>query len=182
MHLLGIEERVTADFMVGTWKCTDEFFRWGLTDKDKSTVKSLRGQALMTLTKDGQIRMTSFFIPSEGRWEVTSDGIQIHDPRFPGRPPQLLPVRKRDNDKIWILLPFTGGSAGIGMARVQDPHDLSTTAERDRQSARHLKGRESTYGRTQQSRSGPNRGPEREPSIQESDFLTIAPTRVPDAY
>lgn len=182
MQLLGIEEHVTADFMVGTWKCSDEFFKWGVTDKEKSTVKSLRGQALMSLTREGEIKMTSFFIPAEGRWEVTSEGILILDPRFPDRQPQLLPVRKRDNDKIWILLPFTGGSAGIGMVRVPDANASLTTSENDKGFEKRFKGSESASDQSEQLRSKGKRGPDSEISVQENDFLRIPATRQPESY
>ena len=32
----------------------------------------------------------------------------------------MLPVRKRDENRIWLLLPFTHGSSGIGLVRVTD--------------------------------------------------------------
>ena len=45
LALLGIEERISADFMAGTWKSSDEFFRWGITDKEKAKVRQFKGQA-----------------------------------------------------------------------------------------------------------------------------------------
>ncbi len=118
--LLGFEDQISTDYMVGTWKYSDEFFRWGITDKEKSKVRPFKGHSFMSLDKDGAIKMVNFFKPDEGRWEVTADGIAIVDPRFPERSSQVLPIRKRDNDRIWVLLPFSGGSAGIGMVRVKD--------------------------------------------------------------
>ncbi len=120
LALLGIEERISADFMAGTWKSSDEFFRWGITDKEKAKVRSFKGQALMSLNKDGTMKMVNLFRPPEGRWELSADGVIIFDPRYPERGSQLLPVKKRDKDRIWLLLPFAGGAAGIGMVRVPD--------------------------------------------------------------
>jgi hypothetical protein len=120
LALIGFEDQITTDYMVGTWKYSDEFYRWGITDKERSKVKPFRGHSFMTLDKDGSIKMVNFFKPDEGRWELTADGIAIVDPRFPERSSQVLPIRKRDIDRIWVLLPFSGGSAGIGMVRVKD--------------------------------------------------------------
>jgi len=118
--LLGIEESITAEFMVGTWKYSDEFFRWGVTDKDKAKVRPFKGNAFMSLGQDGALKMFNLFRPNEGRWEITRAGILIHDPSHPERGSQILPVRKRSKDRIWVLLPFTGGATGIGMMRVPD--------------------------------------------------------------
>jgi len=118
--LLGIEERISAEFMAGTWKSSDEFFRWGITDKEKARVRQFKGQAHMSLNKDGTMKMVNLFRPQEGRWELSADGVVIFDPRYPERGSQLLPVKKRDNDRIWLLLPFAGRAAGIGMVRVPE--------------------------------------------------------------
>jgi hypothetical protein len=120
MALFGIDEAVTADFLVGTWNISDEFFRWGVTDRDKARRRPLRGHALMCLQKDGSMKMVNLFRPSEGQWEVTQRGLLIHDPKFPERGSQVLPVRKRDDNRIWLLLPFSGGAVGIGMVRASD--------------------------------------------------------------
>jgi hypothetical protein len=122
--LLGIEESVTPEFMAGTWKYSDEFFRWGVTDKDKGRIRPFRGTAFMSLNKDGTLKMFNFFRPKAGRWELTRAGILIHDPRHPERGSQVLPIRKRDKDRIWVLLPFTGGATGIGMTRVSEEEFL----------------------------------------------------------
>jgi hypothetical protein len=126
LALLGIEERITADFMAGTWKSSDEFFRWGITDKEKARVRQFRGQSYMSLNKDGTMKMVNLFRPPEGRWELSADGVVIFDPRYAERGSQLLPVKKRDKDRIWLLLPFAGGAAGIGMVRVPDAELAST--------------------------------------------------------
>ncbi len=118
--VLGFQEQVTQEFLVGAWRSSDEFFKWGATDKEKSKIRSSRGSAVMKVESNGEIRMENFFKPTEGRWEITPDGISISDPRFPDRTPQLLPIRKRDDNRIWILLPFTNGSVGIGMVRVTE--------------------------------------------------------------
>ncbi|MGO9569574.1 MAG: hypothetical protein ACLP5H_18745 [Desulfomonilaceae bacterium] len=120
LALLGIEERISADFIAGTWKSSDEFFRWGLTDKEKAKVRQFKGQALMSLHKDGTMKMVNLFRPDQGRWELSADGVVFFDPRYPERGSQLLPVKKRDKDRIWLLLPFAGGATGIGMVRVPD--------------------------------------------------------------
>ncbi len=126
LALLGIEDRITADFMAGTWKSSDEFFRWGITDKEKARVRQFKGQAQMSLNRDGTMTMVNLFRPPEGRWEISADGVVIFDPRYPERGSQLLPVKKRDKDRIWLLLPFAGGAAGIGMVRVPDGELAST--------------------------------------------------------
>ena len=120
LALLGIEERITADFIAGTWKSSDEFFRWGMTDKEKAKVRQFKGQALMSLHKDGTMKMVNLFRPDQGRWELSADGVVFFDPRYPERGSQLLPVKMRDKNRIWLLLPFAGGAAGIGMVRVPE--------------------------------------------------------------
>jgi len=182
MSLLGIEEHVSADFMVGTWKCSDEFFKWGVTDKEKSTVKSFPGQALMSLSNNGEIKMTNLFKPTEGRWELSSDGIIIYDPKFPERPPQLLPLRKRDNDRIWILLPFTGGSAGIGMVRVSEESMRSQKGVAEARPGKHLKSSEQQREPApEHRRAGENRSAEKL-QLNEKDFLTITPGKLQDTF
>ena len=126
LALLGIEERISADFMAGTWRSSDEFFRWGITDKEKARVRQFKGQAHMSLNRDGTMKMVNLFRPPEGRWELSADGVVIFDPRHPERGSRLLPVKKRDKDRIWLLLPFAGGAAGIGMVRVPDGGLVST--------------------------------------------------------
>lgn len=128
LTLLGREE-VSREFVVGVWKYSDEFFRWGVTDKDRTRVKPFRGSSFMVLRSDGTMSMVNLFRPKEGRWELTPRGILIFDPRYPERGTQVLPVRKRGQDRIWILLPFSGGAAGIGMARVSE-QELERNAER----------------------------------------------------
>jgi len=127
--LLGIEERISAEFMAGTWKSSDEFFRWGITDKEKAKVRQFKGQAHMSLNKDGTMKMVNLFRPQEGRWELSANGVVIFDPRYPERGSQLLPVKKRDKDRIWLLLPFAGGAAGIGMVRVPEGEMALTGAQ-----------------------------------------------------
>jgi hypothetical protein len=181
MSLLGIEEHVTADFLVGTWKCSDEFFKWGVTDKEKSTVRSFRGQALMSLTKDGEIKMTNFFRPAEARWELSSDRLIVYDPKFPERSPQALPVRKRDKDKIWILLPFTGGSAGIGMVRVENEATTSVKPAAETHPPKQRKSPEPAHDSMAVHRT-------RETSLSDTekagdtDFLTITPTKRDESF
>ncbi len=66
------------------------------------------------------MKMVHLFRPSEGKWKLSDDGIVLFDPRHPDRVAQVLPVRKRDQERIWLLLPFTGGASGIGMKRVSE--------------------------------------------------------------
>lgn len=115
--LVGIHEAVSAEFMVGEWRYADQFERWGITDKEKSRVSNVRSDAMMELRADGTMKMSNFFRPSEGAWEMTENGLVIHDPKRPERGSQTIPVKKRDENSIWLLLPFTGGSAGVGMKR-----------------------------------------------------------------
>lgn len=118
MAVLGIEDRVSAEFLVGTWQYSEEFFRWGITDTKRAQVRTSRGRGLMTLNRDGTIEMERLFRPAKGKWELSDRGLLIYDPRFPERGTQLLQIRKRDKDHIWVLLPFSGGATGIGLARV----------------------------------------------------------------
>jgi hypothetical protein len=120
LSFLGIGESISSEFLVGNWKYSDEFFKWGITDKERAEVKPSRGRAFMSLKDDGTMKMVNLFRPAEGRWELSDDGIVLFDPRFPGRVAQILPVRKRAQDRIWLLLPFTGGASGIGMKRVPE--------------------------------------------------------------
>lgn len=132
LTLLGKEE-VPIQFITGAWKYSDEFFRWGATDKERARIKPFRGNAFMVLRPDGTMSMINLFRPKEGRWEWTSKGILLYDPRYPERGTQVLPVKKRGPDSIWVLLPFAGGAAGIGMVRVSE-------SEVERNAARPEKG------------------------------------------
>ena len=120
LALLGMGEPISAQFIVGTWKYSDDFFRWGITDKAKAKVKPFKGNAFMSVHPDGTVKMVNFFRPSEGKWELSEEGIVIYDPQRPQRVSHVLPIRKRDQDRIWVLLPFTGGASGIGMVRVSE--------------------------------------------------------------
>ncbi len=139
-HLLGVEDRVTEEFLIGTWKCSEDFFRWGLADKDKAKIRPFRGNAYMRVEKNGTIRMINLFKPSEAQWELTQEGILMQDPKYPERASQVLPVKKRDKDRIWVMLPFAAGSTGIGMVRVPDDemsssgHKIEKTSEKRRRS------------------------------------------------
>jgi hypothetical protein len=128
LALLGVEQNISEDFLVGSWKVSDEFAKWGVTDKEKSTVSEFRGAASMTLRKDGTSKMVNLFKPEEGRWETQGNAMIIWDPRFPERGSQIVPVRRRDQNHIWLILPFTRGSAGIGMARVKE-EELNTAGK-----------------------------------------------------
>jgi hypothetical protein len=122
MGLVGISESVSADFMVGKWKWLDQFSKWGLTDKEKSRVTTSENlPAALEINADGTYTMTNLFRPAKGRWEISEKGLIIYDPVFPERGTHLIPVRKRDENRIWLLLPFSGGSIGIGMIREGQP-------------------------------------------------------------
>jgi hypothetical protein len=120
LSFLGIGDSISAEFLVGNWQYSDEFFKWGITDKDRAEVRPFRGRAFMSLERDGTMKMINLFRPAQGRWELTDEGIVLFDPRFTDRVAQILPVRKRDHDRIWLLLPFTGGASGIGMKRISE--------------------------------------------------------------
>lgn len=115
--LFGVAERVTADFLQGTWQTSDEFFKWGVTDRQKATLRPFREKGFVRFNKDGTMRMANLFQPSEGRWEVTEKGLVLTDPRYPDAPPRVVPLRKRDENRMWLLIPFSGGAIGIGLAR-----------------------------------------------------------------
>ncbi len=135
LSLLGIGERLSTEFLVGTWKYSDEFFRWGITDRDRAEVRPFRGRAYMSLRQDGTAKMVNLFKPAETHWKLTEQGIVLYDPEHPERLAQTLPVRKRDRDRIWVLLPFTGGATGIGLVRVAD-EEPSKVETRPRSSQR----------------------------------------------
>jgi hypothetical protein len=113
-------EPISAQFIVGTWKYSDDFFRWGITDKAKARVRPFRGNAFMWVRPNGTVKMVNLFRPAQGRWELSEEGMVIYDPERPQRVSHILPIRKRDQDHIWVLLPFTGGASGIGMVRVSE--------------------------------------------------------------
>jgi hypothetical protein len=125
LTLLGVQPAVSREFMVGYWKSSDHFYRWGITDKRKATVRKLNGNALMAIRADGTMKMIRLFQPAEGRWEMTEEGIRFHDPDHPERGTQTFGIRKRDENRIWMLLPFAGGATGIGMVRIdQEQYDI----------------------------------------------------------
>lgn len=116
-HILGVERRLTAEDLVGVWKYVDHFSRWGVTDKRPARVERYRGTAFMALRKDGRMKMVNLFQPSEGRWEYSNGKLILYDPKRPERGSRALEVRRRDDDSIWLLLPFSGGANGIGLVR-----------------------------------------------------------------
>ncbi len=157
--LLGMEDSVTEQFLVGTWKYSEDLFRWGLADKEKARIKPSRTQAFMRLREDGTIHMVNFFRPANGHWHLTPEGIAISGPGFPDRF-QILPVRKRDKDRIWLLLPFASGSIGIGMLRIPD-EDPSVLEKKIRSDTRRERPRSS----------GESMRRETEPDVPESASL-----------
>lgn len=125
LALLGMGEGVSREFMIGTWKYSDEFCRWGPTDKERARVRPFGGVAFMSLREDGTVKMVNFFRPAEAIWRMSEEGIVIVHPDHPERGFQELPIRKRSQDKIWVLLPFAGGASGIGMTRVTEDEMLA---------------------------------------------------------
>ena len=70
--LLEFEQPVSKNFMVGTWKYSDHFVRWGITDKGKAKIERVKGDSFMTLRQNGTMKMIDLFRPSEGRWEISA--------------------------------------------------------------------------------------------------------------
>ena len=145
LALLGMGEPISAQFIVGTWKCSDDFFRWGITDKARAKVRTFRGNAFMSVHPDGTVKMVNLFRPAEARWELSDEGMVIYDPERPQRVSRILPIRKRDQDHIWVLLPFTGGASGIGMVRVPE-ENLSSVRELEALRKETAKQRDSKSG------------------------------------
>jgi hypothetical protein len=117
---LGIDERFSAAFLVGTWKCTDDYHRWGVGDRGEAHTGPYTGNSLMTLNADGTVEMINFFVPERGRWKLTEQGLVLDDPASLKRQSQAIAVRKRGKDRIWLMLPFAGGAVGLGMSRVPE--------------------------------------------------------------
>jgi hypothetical protein len=113
--------------MVGTWKCTDYFFRWGVTDTRRARVSRFGRSAFMCLKEDGTMKMMNLFRPEEGRWEISGGALVLYYPDHPERGTRTIPVKTRDENRIWLLLPFASGATGIGMVRV--PEERMRNAE-----------------------------------------------------
>jgi hypothetical protein len=129
--LFGISEPLTKEFLMGTWKTSEEFFKWGITDREKATLRPFRKAGYVSFNRDGTLKMANLFQPTEGRWEIRETGLVLTDPRYPQATERVVPLRKRDHDRIWLLLPFSGGAIGVGMVRVPDEEfQASETAAR----------------------------------------------------
>lgn len=120
LELLGFEETITSEFLIGTWRCSDDFIRWDVADVKERRSGRARSTCGMILRSDGTMQMVNLFRPEQGRWKLSTEGLLIHDPAHPGRGWQAIPVRKRGEDGIWLFLPFSGGATGIGMERVYE--------------------------------------------------------------
>ncbi len=120
LEMLGMSQEVTREFMVGTWRNKDQFTRWGITDRTRATLGPMPGASVMTLKEDGAVEMKNLFVPAAGRWEIGGQGLVIYDPERPETASRLIPIRKRSEDRIWLLVPFAGGATGIGMERVSN--------------------------------------------------------------
>lgn len=137
--LLEFEQPVSKSFMVGTWKYSDHFVRWGITDKGKAKIERGRGDSIMTLRQNGTMKMINLFRPSAGRWEMSGRRLVFCDPKHPERGSQVLQVKKRDENRIWLLLPYAGGANGIGMERVPEEELLRTIKKVERRSKRNTR-------------------------------------------
>ena len=116
--------------MIGRWKSLDKFSKWGVTDKEKSRVTVTdRTKAVLDINEDGTFSMSYLFKPSKGRWEISPKGLLIYDPAASERAAQLIPIRKRDENRIWLLLPFAQGAIGIGMERDNSAPKAGTDPE-----------------------------------------------------
>ncbi len=131
LALLGVEKPVDRPFLVGTWKCTKHFSKWGRLDRKRAKVTDYKGKSYMSLHEDGSVRMLNLFKPARAKWDLNENGIILYDPAHPNRVSKLIPVRKRGEDFVWLILPFAGGANGIGMVRVSDEE----YAEAERKSA-----------------------------------------------
>lgn len=129
--LFGMTNPPSHEFMIGCWKPTESFSRWGTTDRNRARIEKFRAPALMCLNKNGSMTMVNLFQPERGRWELNSKGLLIYDPEAPEWGSQIIPVGKRDENGIWMMLPFARGAAGIGLVRVSD-EEASTIAEQAR--------------------------------------------------
>jgi hypothetical protein len=134
LELVGVHGKISEEFLVGSWRHTHDFFRWGATDRRRAQIKRFPGYALMRLEADGDIEMYNLFKPSKGKWKLTDKGLMIHDPAFPERGSHTLPIRKKSKDRIWVMLPFTEGASGVGLTRVSEKRArwIIGRAQRDR--------------------------------------------------
>ena len=118
--LLGLATPLSRSFMVGTWKCTDYFCRWGVTDTGRARIARFGRSAFMCLHEDGTMKMVNLFRPEQGRWKIRGRALVLYHPKHSDRGVQRIPVKTRDENRIWLLLPFASGATGIGMARVTE--------------------------------------------------------------
>ncbi len=118
--LLGLATPLSRSFMVGTWKCTDYFFRWGVTDTGRARIARFGRSAFMCLNEDGTMKMVNLFRPEQGRWKISGRALVLYHPKHSDRGIQTIPVKKRDENRIWLLLPFASGATGIGMVKVPE--------------------------------------------------------------
>lgn len=155
LTLLGIEESVDRPFLLGTWKCTKHFVKWGRLDRKRAKVTEYSGRSYMSLYEDGSVRMLNLFQPERGKWDLTEDGIVLYDPARPDRVSKLIPVHKRSKDFVWLILPFAGGANGIGMVRVsaEDYEDAERRMD-NRPAARVHSERSSPSARSGEASSG----------------------------
>jgi hypothetical protein len=127
--LVGAHRPPSAEFLVGVWRFSDHFVRWGLTDKEKARIRNAHAKSFMALRADGSVKMSNLFRPTDGRWEISDKGLVLYDPLHPEFGSQVLVIRKRDENRIWILLPFAGGANAIGMKRAPDSEFVEEEAD-----------------------------------------------------
>ncbi len=128
LAMLGFEDTVTEEFLIGTWRCSDAFVRWDVTDVKEIHSGRMRNKCSMVLSPDGTIVMDNLFKPERGHWKLTEQGLVIYDSSNTGRSPQTIPVRKRGADGLWLFLPFAGGSLGVSVKRSAE---TAVTGEED---------------------------------------------------
>jgi hypothetical protein len=150
--LVGAYRPPSADFLVGSWRLSEQFMRWGLTDKEKAKIRETHSKAFMELRADGTARMRNLFRPAEGKWEISDRGLVLYDPLHPEFGSQILVVQKRDENRIWVLLPFAGGANAIGLKRVPDHEfgDKDQDAVKSEQTPRTSKPGDSSRGGMEQ--------------------------------
>lgn len=152
LALLGIEKPVNRPFLVGTWKYTKHFVKWGRLDRKRAKVTDYRGRSYMSLRDDGSVRMLNLFQPERGKWDLTEKGIVLYDPDHPDLVSKLIPIRKRSEDFIWLILPFAGGANGIGMVRVSEEEYAAAEQRVVNETPRTVRSMESAQSRPKRTR------------------------------
>jgi hypothetical protein len=82
------------------------------------------------------MKMVNLFRPEQGRWKIRGRALVLYHPKHSDRGVQRIPVKTRDENRIWLLLPFASGATGIGMARVPE-EQMQRADTRGRQKTPH---------------------------------------------